>query len=238
MAKIHPLTAQLDQLMRKINTIGKLPLWALMTLHTSAVCSSWTSTSQLTTHSSLQSWTSQLVSIIQTSTPMAQFAWIFSKSNGHQHSPSPRFCFQSAPCWQIPIQMIHWFQKLPTSTRLIRQNTKLLPENGLENMQCDHQKADETPTSWVETLSIWLLYLVRKYATDKMKAATSILYFPTAIQNTSPSTSLNTVLRTCSLSTVLEKDIPCSLVQSDEIMKISTNFFSLWNWVIFVQPPY
>jgi hypothetical protein len=27
-------------------------------------------------------------------------------------------------------------------------------------------------------------------------------------------------------------------VQSDEIMKISTNFFSLWNWVIFVQPPY
>ena len=140
--KIHHPTVQLDQLMRKINTIGKLPSWDPMTHLTQVVSSSWMSTSQLTTHSSHQRSTSPPGSIIQTSTPTDQSALISSRSNGPQLLPSPRFSSHSAHCCVMPTLMIPWCQRLPRSTRLTKQSTRLLPENGLESMPCEYYTPD------------------------------------------------------------------------------------------------
>jgi len=124
--------------MRRINTIGKLQSWDLMTHLMPEASSSWTFTSQLTTHSSHQRSTSPPGSIIQTSTQTVPSVSISSRSNGPQLWPSPRFSSRSAPCWLMPTQMTLWCQKSPRSTRLTRLNTRQLPENGLESMLCEH----------------------------------------------------------------------------------------------------
>jgi len=69
--------------------------------------------------------------ITQTSTVMAAFAWIFCVINGRQHWPFPKYCFQSVPCWRIPILMILWCRRLPTFTRQIEHAMKRQLENGM-----------------------------------------------------------------------------------------------------------
>ena len=156
MEKIHPPTAPLVQLTRRTNITGKQLSWDQMILLTPEVSSSWTSISQLITHSSQLRSTSPQEFTTQISTLTVQFAWIFSRINGHQHSPSPRFSCPSPPCWLTPTQMILLFQRLLTSTRPIKQSMRPPPESGLENTLCESIKTVlYGPTKHANLLIIW-----------------------------------------------------------------------------------
>ena len=142
LVKTHQLTAQPDQLMKRINITGKLLLWDQKTLHTQVEFTSWISISQQTILSNQQRSTSLLEFIIQILIPMDPSVLIFWRSNGPQHSPSQKCFCLSVHCWQTPTQMILWFQRLLTSTRRTRQNMRQLPESGLESTLC------ESRTGW------------------------------------------------------------------------------------------
>lgn len=158
--KIHPQTAQLDLLTKRIHIIGRQQLWGLMILHTQVESFSLTSISLQITHSSLLRLTSRRESIIQILTQMVLFAWIFSRNSGHQLSLSQRYFFQLVPFWLMLIQMIHWFLKLLKFTRMIERNLKPLQENGLESMLCEDLKSYKKCLKFVMLSDFKYLYKI------------------------------------------------------------------------------
>ena len=98
---------------------------------------SWTSTSQSTTHSSLQRWLSPPEFTTRTWTRTGRFAWTFWRNNGAQPSPSPRCCWASVLFLLTQIQMILWSQKSLIFTRLILLSTTLMPEIGPKGTLCN-----------------------------------------------------------------------------------------------------
>ena len=137
LVRIHLPTALPVQSMKRTSIIGKQQSWALMSPHMMVAFSSWTFTSQLTTHSSHQRSTSPRGSIIRTLTRMGPSASISWRNNGPQLWQSPKCSFPSAPCCVMPTLMILWYLKLPNYTSQTSPNMSLPQENGLENMPCE-----------------------------------------------------------------------------------------------------
>lgn len=88
--KTHLSLAPLDQSTPPISITGRLLSVDQKTPHTRVDFSSWIFTSQWTTHSSHQRCPSPLESTIQTLIHMELSVWISSRTNGVQHSQSPR----------------------------------------------------------------------------------------------------------------------------------------------------
>ena len=134
--KIHQPIAQPDQL-GMICSTGKQPLWDQTTLHTLAVSFSLIFTFLPIILSSHQRFTSPHVFIIATSTPMEEFALIFSRISGVQHWQFPRSCSVSAPFWLIQTQMTHWFLISHNFSRLTELDMIAQPESGHPSTPCN-----------------------------------------------------------------------------------------------------
>jgi len=135
--RTHLPTAQLDPL-RTTNSIGKPPSSVLMIAPMLEESSSLTFTSPLITHSDLPNATSSPKFTTPTSTPTDPSASTFSRINGHPHSPSPRFFFQSPHFSLTQTLMILLFPKLLNFTRATAQNSRQLLKNGQRNTHNDH----------------------------------------------------------------------------------------------------
>ena len=157
--------------MSLINSIGRQLSWDQRTHPSQVVCFSWTFTSQQTIHSSHQSSNLSQKSITQILTLTVAFAWIFSRTNGLQHSLCPKCCSQSAPCSPMLTQTIHSCPTLPTNTRMTEQSTRPPPVNGPVNMPCDF---DET-TCCTYYLSLASISRVKSGLTTRHLIASRLL---------------------------------------------------------------
>ena len=122
---------------------------------------------RMNTRWSHQKFFSELGSITQTSTNLAEFAWISLKINGHLLFRSDQFSFQSKHWCQPQIWMILSIKRLQISGSLTLKVLLKKQKNGLFSMPITERPyAYEEYNSWIvqdnRLILPWLIILIRQ----------------------------------------------------------------------------